>query len=30
LQRIFVTKLRERDGPTDEATACEIEKNLAD
>ncbi len=30
LQQIFVTKLRERGGPTDEATACEIEKNLAE
>ena len=30
LQQIFVTKLRERGGLTDEATACEIEKNLAD
>ena len=30
LQRIYVEKLRERGGPTDEATALEIEKSLAD
>lgn len=29
LRRIFVTKLRERRGPTDEATAREIEKTFA-
>lgn len=30
LRRIFVEKLRERGGPTDEATALEIEKSFAD